>query len=56
MGEDTKRYLGDAVYAEDVNGMVKLTTEDGIQATNTIYLDPEVFEALRRWHEEASRR
>ena len=41
-----KRYLGDAVYAENVNGMVKLTTEDGISATNTIYLEPEVVTAL----------
>lgn len=41
-----KRYLGDAVYAEIEDGMVKLTTEDGIQATNTIYLEPEVFNAL----------
>ena len=44
-----KRYIGDAVYvAFDGFGLI-LTTEDGIQATNTIYLEPEVWEALRTY-------
>jgi hypothetical protein len=43
----TKTYLGDAVYlALDEFGNVVLTTEDGIQATNTIVLEPEVCVAL----------
>jgi hypothetical protein len=42
----TKTYLGDAVYAELEAGMVKLIAEDGISATNTIYLEPEVIDAL----------
>lgn len=42
----SKQYLGDAVYADIENGMLKLTTEDGISATNTIYFEPEVASAL----------
>lgn len=35
----TKEYLGDGVYAEiDEDAGIKLTTEDGINVTNTIYL------------------
>ena len=44
-----KRYLGDGVYAELENGMVKLTTEDGINTTYTIFLGPEVVGELRRY-------
>lgn len=40
-------YLGDAVYAE-INEACQLvlTTENGIRATNTIYLEMEVLDAL----------
>jgi hypothetical protein len=43
-----KIYLGDAVYADwdDATLSVTLTTEDGIRATNTIVLEPEVLDAL----------
>lgn len=42
-----KDYLGDGVYAEvDGIGRIVLTTEDGISATNTIVLEPEVMTAL----------
>lgn len=41
-----KRYLGDAVYVEVENGMFKLTTEDGLRATNTIFLEPEVYRSF----------
>lgn len=41
-----KVYLGDAVYAEWQRGDLVLTTEDGIRATNTIFLDLEVLAAL----------
>jgi hypothetical protein len=44
-----KRYLGASVYADVEHGMVKLTTEDSISATNTIYLEPEVIRELRRY-------
>lgn len=44
-----KTYLGDAVYA-DVNSYgIILTTEDGIKATNTIYLEKSVIEALEKF-------
>lgn len=41
-----KMYLGDGVYVDVERGMLKLTTENGISTTNTIYLEPEVYEAL----------
>ena len=41
-----KSYLGDGVYADEENGMLKLTTEDGIDVTNEIFLEGEVIEAL----------
>ncbi len=44
-----KTYLGDGVYADVEHGMIKLTAENGIEATDTIYLDPEVFAALWLW-------
>lgn len=44
---DVKAYLGDGVYvAVDPRGEFVLTTEDGIRATNTIYLEREVVDAL----------
>ena len=49
----TKQYLGDAVYVErNQFGDIVLTTEDGVRATNTIILEPEVlqaFDAYRAW-------
>jgi hypothetical protein len=45
-----KSYLGDAVYADvDEFGRIVLTTENGIYATNTIVLEPEVYAALLVW-------
>jgi hypothetical protein len=44
-----KEYLGDSVYCEiDRNGTFVLTTENGmpIDPSNTIYLEPDVFDAL----------
>lgn len=41
-----KRYLGDSVYVETEAGMLKLTTENGLGPSNTIYLEGEVFIAL----------
>jgi hypothetical protein len=43
------QYLGDGVYAQWEGDMVKLTTEDGVSTTNTIYLEPQVYEALVRF-------
>lgn len=44
-----KRYLGDSVYVEIENGMIKLTTENGFGPTNTIYLELEVFDFLHAY-------
>ena len=44
-----KHYLGDAVYVDFDGYMLVLTTEDGIRATNTIALEPEVYRALLQY-------
>lgn len=44
-----KDYLGDGVYVDIQNDMLKLTTEDGISVLNTIYLEPFVYDALVRY-------
>jgi hypothetical protein len=45
-----RAYIGDAVYVElDVASAVILTTENGIEATNTIVLEPEVLARLLVW-------
>jgi hypothetical protein len=46
-----KQYIGDAVYADFDGYAIVLTTENGIRATNTIVLEPEVFTALLQWRE-----
>ena len=46
-----KQYLGDSVYAEyDKYGQIVLTTENGLGATNTIYLEPEVVVAFIKYN------
>ena len=45
----SKLYLGDSVYAEVESGSIKLTTENGFGRANTIYLEPEVIEALQAY-------
>jgi hypothetical protein len=42
----TKIYLGDALYAEIDGNIILLTTETEGIATNKIYLEPEVQQAL----------
>ena len=44
-----KEYLGDGVYVDIEDGMIKLTTENGIEVTNTIYLEPNVYSALQEY-------
>lgn len=44
-----KEYLGDSVYADYENGMIKLTTENGNGASNTIFLELEVYYELGRY-------
>lgn len=41
------KYLGDGVYVEhDDAGVLTVTTSDGLETTNTIVLEPEVYAAL----------
>lgn len=51
----SKQYLGDGCYADFDGFAVVLTTEDGIRATNTVYLEPEVLSALFRYVDELRR-
>lgn len=48
-----KEYLGDGVYIATDGYNIVLTTENGINVQNTIYMEPEVikafFELLKRW-------
>lgn len=44
--EIEQTYLGDSVYASFDGWMIKLTTNNGYDATNVIYLDPETVRAL----------
>ena len=46
-----KDYLADGVYASFDGYGIVLTTENGIEATNTIVLEPEVLRALNRYVE-----
>lgn len=45
---DGKSYIGDSVYAEIEDGVLKLTTDNGTGPTNTIYLDQDVYLSLLR--------
>jgi len=47
--KNTKSYLGDGVYVDIANGMLVLTTEDGIETANTIFLEKSVYDALKRY-------
>ncbi len=46
-----KRYLGDAVYVGFDGYHIVLTTEDGVEVSNAIYLEPMVFDALVKYTE-----
>lgn len=41
-----KVYIGDAVYAEILDGRLVLTTENGLTLTNRIVLDEDVWQLL----------
>lgn len=41
-----KRYIGDGVYVDWNGWALVLTTENGIDVTNTIVVEPEVYGAL----------
>jgi hypothetical protein len=46
-----KDYLGDGVYADFDGFAIILTAENGIAASDTIYLEPGVLDALVRYRE-----
>jgi len=47
-----KTYLGDSVYVElNMAQQIELTTDNGDGPSNTIYLEPEVYQALVKWVE-----
>ncbi len=48
----TKDYLGDAVYVDFDGYGLTLTTEDGINVLDRIYLEPDVFTALVRYQKD----
>lgn len=49
-----KQYLGDAVYVEVQNGMLLLTTEDGLGgASNRIFLEAPTMENLIAYYQRA---
>jgi hypothetical protein len=52
--ESIKMYLGDSVYVEIIDGMLKLTTENGYSddPSNTIFLEYETFKSLERYVEQ----
>lgn len=49
MDTTNKRYLGDGVYVQVQDGMLRLTTSDGIATTQEIWLEPEVFIRLQEY-------
>lgn len=51
MTDGAKTYLGDGVYAYCDDYHIVLTTENGVMASNTIYLDPHVLKALHDYIE-----
>ena len=49
MNPTGKVYLGDGAYVDFDGYALVLTTEDGISVTNTVVLEPSVWEALRAY-------
>ena len=47
MEENGRMYLGDGVYAEEDAGMIKLYTSDGIDRSTPIYIEHQVWNALK---------
>ena len=46
-----KDYLGDGVHVDHDGFHIVLTTENGVETTNTVYLDPNVWINLKLWVE-----
>jgi len=48
---EKKRYLGDGVYADFDGYSIILTSENGVQILDRIYLEPDVYNALTQYVE-----
>lgn len=46
---EEKVYLGDSVYASSDGFHIVLTTENGVGASNTIFLDDSVYLNLKKY-------
>lgn len=49
--EGTQEYLGDGVYVVHDGFGIWMTAENGMEATDAIYLEPPVLKALDRFRE-----
>jgi len=49
--QSLKQYIGDGVYADFDGFNVILTTENGIETTNRIVLEPEILSSFKRWEQ-----
>lgn len=44
-----KQYIGDGVYAEVIDQQIVVTTENGINTTNTIFFDIDTWPAMKEY-------
>lgn len=51
MTADTKEYIGDGVYAATDGFALILTTENGLEVTNTVVLEPREWAKLTKYVE-----
>lgn len=56
MTPGAKAYIGDGVYVALECGMLCLTTENGYETTNTIFLEAQVWRALKLWVEDLEKK
>ena len=52
MSAPGKAYLGDSVYVDVTDGMLVVTTDNGMGPNNVIYLEPDVWRELKRYAEQ----
>lgn len=53
MATSKKTYLGDKVYAYWQNNVLILITDNGVNVSNRIFLEPETLDALMMFTENA---
>lgn len=54
MPVEKRRYIGDSLYVEVVNGTLVLTTEDEGEVDQVIYLEPEEVSSLLQYIEDVA--